>query len=258
MLPREFCCSWSCKRYFVLIVSLLCTQPFCLRKGRTKPQHFFSVQSQINFKFTHILHFFVKWCLSPLYYFYEVPMVRSDYLPQQGDCTLWWNHDQTVLDLGAIIWLGFVSCTPGWSGWSQGMLCSRSFPQVQQPCVIFLCLVHRAAGKFIPGEAGWGAGRTGILLLLRNPTKLAGSSGGCGERKQPLPPLERWWWWVRDDFWENGETIPVWRQHLRGNHQSRVENKHVSRGECQQLVRKTQSKFSSWQAHLKLKYCFCF
>lgn len=159
-MPREFCCSWSYKRYFVLIVSPLCTQPFCFRKGRTKPQHFFSVQSQINFKFTHILIFFVKWCLCPLYYFYEVPMLRGDYFPEQGDGALWWNHDQTVLDLGAIIWLGFVSCTPGWSGWSQGMLCSRSFPQVEQPCVIFLYLVHRAAGKFIPVRQ---AGEQGIL-----------------------------------------------------------------------------------------------
>lgn len=43
-------------------------------------------------------------------------MLRGDYLPQQGDYTLWWNGDQGVLDLGARIWLGFVSCTPGWSG----------------------------------------------------------------------------------------------------------------------------------------------
>lgn len=35
-------------------------------------------------------------------------MLRGDYLPQQGDGTLWWNHDQGVLDLGAKIWLGFV------------------------------------------------------------------------------------------------------------------------------------------------------
>lgn len=140
--------------------------------------------------------------MSPLY---EVPTLRGVYPPQHGDFTLWLNRDHSVLDLSAIIWLGFVSCTPAWSGWNQGMLCSRSLPQVEHPCGIFLCLVHRAAGKFIPAEAGWGAGGTGIFLLT---TELTSS-----------------YHWVDDDgvpgnFWESGETIPVWQQHLRGNHQS--------------------------------------
>lgn len=203
--------------------------------------------------------------MSPLYKFYKVPMVRGDFLSQQGDDTLWWNHDQSVLGSGTMIWLGFVSCTPGWSGWNQSILCSRTSPQVEPPCVIFLCLVHRAAGKFIPGEAG---GKQGVLesscsSVLRNPTELTGSSGGCAERSSLCHHWE-------DDDGESGMTFgKMERPSQRGGStsegitravrcSSRVENNCVSYGECQQLVRKTQSKLSSWKAHLKLKYCFCF
>ncbi|RMC05212.1 hypothetical protein DUI87_18396 [Hirundo rustica rustica] len=74
-------------------------------------------------------------------------------------------------------------CGPSAQAYSNTSIVIRSLSlnksQVEHPCVIFLYLVPRAAGKFIPGEAGWGAGGTGILLLLRSPTMLTGSSSGC-------------------------------------------------------------------------------
>lgn len=197
MLPREFCCSWSYKRYFVLIVRLLCTQPFCLRKGRTKPQHFFSVQSQINFKFTRSLHFFCKMMLVSF-----ILLLWGPYGKRWLSPTARWLHfvvepwpDCFRLRCYNMAWIRLLHT------WVVRLKPRHVVLQIFPPSAATLCdlPVHRAAGKFIPGEAGWGAGHTGILLLLRNPTKLTGSSGGCGERKQRLPPLERWWWWVRDD-----------------------------------------------------------
>lgn len=119
-------------------------------------------------------------------------MLQGDYLPQQGDYTLWWNRDQSGLGLASVsasLWLGFVSCPNGWSGWNQGTLHSRPFPRGERPCELFLCLGRRAAGALVPGEAGWGAVGAGVFLLSWHPTKFAGRSGGCAERRQLLPPL---------------------------------------------------------------------
>lgn len=191
----------------------------------------------------------MKLFLSLLYNFYEIPMLRDDYIPQQGDCTLWWNLYQGVLDLGAGIWLGFAPVHL--DGQPETKACCA--PDLSPKWSI---LVWSWCTGQLGNSSWWGRlGSRGYwILLLLSPAKLAGSSGGCTERR-------RWQWWVRDDFLKTEGPSQCGSSTSEGITRavccsSGVENNCVSHG--QQLVSKTQSKLGSWKAHLKLKYCFCF